>query len=214
MEDVQAGLNTTIDDALLLTLSDTDVQESLVLALQKLPKLIGMLDSAERSMEFVQTVLSDKESLKGMLAGFDADLGGVSIDKNTILSLIALLDKLPKLVKVLALVEQVADLAESIVTDKDTLTQLTHNVAEWTEPVRGKMQDGLSMMNEAKVRASKDRSSISVFGALKLLKDPTMQRGLRFANAMLAVMSERDRASTVKGKTATSSHTPGMTLNS
>lgn len=215
MEDVQTGTTSAVDDALLLTLSDADVQESLVAALQKLPKLMELLDTAERSLEFVQAVLQDKESMKGLLAGLDEELGGVNIDKSTVVGLVTLIDKLPKLVRFVSLFEQVADITEAIVTDQESLAQITSSVAQWTDPVRSKVQDGMSIVNEAKQRAAKDRTTVSLFGALKLLKDPTVQRGLRFVNAALAVINERNRDSGSRpAQMRATANTNGVTFNS
>lgn len=111
-------------------------------------------------------------------------------DEETMASLVTVIENLPQMAKLLYLVGRVYQAAEDVVTDGDSLDGAAQMLKKYSEPVVQVAHKGLHAYHEAKVRAEHDTTNYSVFGLLKLLKDPNVQKGLRFATAMLDVLGE------------------------
>ncbi len=109
-------------------------------------------------------------------------------------SLETLVQQLPKLTEITTLLVKAYDVASEALTDGETLEGLTRLVRDAVQPVTEKINNGKSVFEEAKLRAEKDNSHISVFTLLKLLKDPLVQKNLRFVFALLSVLGEKNAA--------------------
>jgi len=106
-------------------------------------------------------------------------------------SLTTLVEQLPKLAEVVTLLTKAYDLAQLVATDDVLKSDTVSAVKEMTEPVIGSVKNIAATAIEAKDRADDTNETVGIFGLLKLLKDPETQKVLRFANAFLAVQSER-----------------------
>ncbi|MGE5704918.1 MAG: DUF1641 domain-containing protein [Clostridia bacterium] len=180
-------------DTCLEELSDPDVQEAIITLIRKLPKIKDAVLTAERGMEFVASVAGDQQSMNSLFSRIEKQLSQTNIDKDTLPSLVALLEKLPKLVTLVSALEKVADFMESIGNDKQSQQYLIQGAKELVSPVLDRVQDGVSILEEAKERAAGSNHTVSIFDLFKLLKDPTVQRSLRFTQALLEVVSERKK---------------------
>jgi len=106
-------------------------------------------------------------------------------------SLTTLVEQLPKLAEVVTLLTKAYDLAQLVATDDVLKSDTVSAVKEISEPVIGSVKNIAATAIEAKDRADNTNETVGIFGLLKLLKDPETQKILRFANAFLAVQSER-----------------------
>ncbi|UNK19270.1 DUF1641 domain-containing protein [Paenibacillus sp. N3/727] len=110
-------------------------------------------------------------------------------------SLTTLVDNLPKLTEMLTFFTKAYDFGKSVATDpvlaEDTMASLTG----FTKPVTDSLKCVTSAAIEAgdRVHNQNDQGAISVFGLMKMLKDPQVQKGLRYAQAFMDVMNERDQ---------------------
>ena len=109
-------------------------------------------------------------------------------------SLSELLNNLPKLTEMVTLLTRVYDMVRLVATDGVLLNDFTGGLLEAISPLQKKAKDIASAAIEANDRAQKDDSTISLFGLLKLLKDPQTQKLLRFVQAFMNVLSERERS--------------------
>lgn len=180
-------------DALTSVLSQPEVQASLVSALEKLPAMMEQYAVMERTIGLVSAVMNDKESMKYMVDGLKEDLPAVTIDKETLNAALVLLDKLPKLVSYVSLLEQLVDTAQAVLHDKDSVQYLFDGARGLVEPLVTKARDGLAIVDEAKERAKSDHSPVNVFTLTKLLKEPAAQKGVHFAKALLQVLESRSK---------------------
>ncbi|MNE92992.1 hypothetical protein D3C80_1907800 [compost metagenome] len=64
-------------------------------------------------------------------------------------------------------------------------------IKEIAEPVVGSVKNMAATVIEAKDRAEASTENISLFGMMKMIKDPQVQKMLRFMNAYLQVSGER-----------------------
>ena len=106
-------------------------------------------------------------------------------------SLTLLIENLPKLAEMVTLLTKTYDLAQSVLTDQVLIEDIKGGVKEIVKPIQDKTKEIASAAIEANDRAHSDEATIGLFGLLKMLKDPQMQKMFRFTQAFLDVLSER-----------------------
>lgn len=179
------------NEPLVEVLSDERVQAAVVTALEKLPSIMEQYAQVEQTLEFVKNFANDKESVQNVLSGLKSDLPDVSITRDTLNAMMVLVDKLPKLVETITALEPMVEFVQAILSDRDSLQNLVKGAEDLIRPTQQRVQEGLSIMEEAKSRAATDRTQVGIFSLLKLLKDPNVQYGIHFMQAVIAVIGER-----------------------
>lgn len=107
-------------------------------------------------------------------------------------SLTLLVDNLPKLAEMVTMLTKAYDFAQNVATDKVLINDFAQGIGEFVKPVQEKAKNIASAAIEAGERSQADvNTTIGVFGMLKMLKDPEVQKTLRFAQAFLNVLAER-----------------------
>ncbi|WP_127531309.1 DUF1641 domain-containing protein [Paenibacillus kobensis] len=107
-------------------------------------------------------------------------------------SLTVLVDNLPKLAEMVTTLTKAYDFAYGLATDKVLINDFAAGIGEFVKPVADSAKGIASAAMEAGERAQADTSStIGLFGMLKMLKDPEVQKTLRFAQSFLNVLAER-----------------------
>ena len=108
-------------------------------------------------------------------------------------SLITLLNQLPQLTEVVTAMNKSYEFAQSVATDKVLVDDFAKTAKEFSEPVTKTAKNIAVNVMEAKERAEQSTEVISIFGLMKMLKDPQIQKVLRFASAYLQVSNERSK---------------------
>jgi uncharacterized protein YjgD (DUF1641 family) len=108
-------------------------------------------------------------------------------------SLTVLVDNLPKLAEMVTMLTKAYDFAHGVATDKVLINDFAQGIGEFVKPVQEKAKGIAAAAIEAGDRAQADTSTIGLFGMLKMLKDPEVQRTLRFAQAFLNVLGEQKK---------------------
>jgi uncharacterized protein YjgD (DUF1641 family) len=121
------------------------------------------------------------------------DMFDALLDPEIQASLHTLVTQIPKLAVATTWLVKGVDVATEVLTDGDMLEGVAHIVRDKATPFQEKLKEAASVAQEAKLRAENDTSRVSLFGLLRLLKDPTVQKNLRYVQAFLTVMSERDK---------------------
>jgi uncharacterized protein YjgD (DUF1641 family) len=120
------------------------------------------------------------------------DVFDALLDPEVQASLHTLVKQLPQLAVATAWLVKGVDVATEVMTDGDMLEGVAHIVREKAKPVQKKLKEAAVIAREAKHRGETDTSRVSIFGILRLLKDPTVQKNLRYVQAFLTILSERD----------------------
>jgi uncharacterized protein YjgD (DUF1641 family) len=178
-------------DMFLEDLSDPEVQEAITILIRKLPKIKDTVLAAEEGLELATSILRDQESLRYLLERVDGQLSRFFVEKESIDALFTLLDKMPKLVKYVTVLEQAADFLESLGKDKQSQQYLLNGMKAYIAPVSAQVEQGVAVFQEAKKRAERKSEPVSVFTLYKLMKDPTVQQTLRFTQSLLEVLAEK-----------------------
>jgi uncharacterized protein YjgD (DUF1641 family) len=107
-------------------------------------------------------------------------------------SLTTLVDQLPKLTELVNILTKSYDFAQSVATDEVLKNDTVGAIQEILEPVTHSVKNIASIAIEAKDRAEGSNEAIGLFGLLKMLKDPQVQKLFRFVNAYLKITAGRD----------------------
>lgn len=106
-------------------------------------------------------------------------------------ALTVLVEQLPKLAEMTTLLTKMYDLASKVAADRVLIQDMVGGLKEVVEPIQEKVKGYASAAIEASDRADQSDATIGLFGMLKLLKDPELQRMLRFSQAYLDILGER-----------------------
>jgi uncharacterized protein YjgD (DUF1641 family) len=107
-------------------------------------------------------------------------------------SLTVLVDNLPKLAEMVALMTKAYDFAQNVATDKVLINDFAHGIGEFVKPVQEKAKGLAQAAIEAGERSQEAAgSTVGLFAILKMLKDPEVQKTLRFAQSFLSILAER-----------------------
>ncbi|WP_223067322.1 DUF1641 domain-containing protein [Paenibacillus caui] len=105
-------------------------------------------------------------------------------------SLAALVDNLPKLTEMVNTMTQAYDVVQALATDKVFVEDIKAGFSGVVGPVVGIAKNAAATAIEAGERVKRDQSpNVSVFGLLKMLKDPNVQKALKFSQAYLDVLN-------------------------
>ncbi|AMA72964.1 MULTISPECIES: DUF1641 domain-containing protein [Aneurinibacillus] len=171
-------------------LSNPEVQEALAMLIQKLPQVKEAIVKVEQGVEVVSAFASDTDSINYLAERVDR-FSKLALNKENMEALAVMIESLPRIAKCVTLLDRLFSTIEPLITDKESLAYLADTVKLVTTPVTERVQEGVSIVKEAKERAAQNQTNISIFGLLKLLKDPTVQDGLKFVQALLEVLSEK-----------------------
>ncbi|EGL15816.1 MULTISPECIES: DUF1641 domain-containing protein [Paenibacillus] len=108
-------------------------------------------------------------------------------------SLTVLVENLPKLAEMVTILTKAYDLAQSVASDQVLIDDLKGGMNEFVKPITEKAKGVAAAAIEASDRAQAEHSSIGLFGLLKMLKDPQVQKTFRFVQAFLDVQAERQQ---------------------
>lgn len=107
-------------------------------------------------------------------------------------SLTVLVDNLPKLAEMVTLMTKAYDFAQGLATDKVLINDFAQGIGEFVKPVQEKAKGIAQAAIEAGERSQEAAgSTVGLFAMLKMLKDPEVQKTLRFAQAFLNVLAEK-----------------------
>jgi len=98
-----------------------------------------------------------------------------------------LVGNLPKLAELSTLLVKAYDVANTVAKDPVLMNDMVHGTADFVKPIVGKAKGIAAAAIEANDRAQASDAQIGLMGMLKMLKDPQVQQGLRFAQAFLDV---------------------------
>ncbi|MFB5268774.1 DUF1641 domain-containing protein [Paenibacillus enshidis] len=106
-------------------------------------------------------------------------------------SLTVLVENLPKLTEMVTVMTGAYDVARSLATDPVFIGDMKNSMTEFVKPVTESAKGIASAAIEAGDRVQTESGTVGLFAMLKMLKDPNVQKGLRYAQAFFDVLNER-----------------------
>ncbi|MBP0725708.1 DUF1641 domain-containing protein [Bacillus sp. RG28] len=108
-------------------------------------------------------------------------------------SLTSLIEQLPKLTEIVTCMTKTYDFAQSVATDDVLKNDTVGAIKEIMDPVTDNVKRMAVAAIEAKDYSEDSNEVIGIFGILRMLKDPQVQRMLRCVNAYLRISARDDR---------------------
>jgi uncharacterized protein YjgD (DUF1641 family) len=105
--------------------------------------------------------------------------------------LVTTVQMIPKITNIMKITSEMYDLTEALLRDTEMLEIFEEAMKGTTDPIQDAIEDGVALVHEAKERAESDTSNVGMIGLYRMLKDPTIQKNLRFMKALLAIIAER-----------------------
>lgn len=173
-------------------LSNPSVQEALTALIQKLPQINEAIGKLEQGMQVISTLSTDTQTINTITEPI-SHISKVALSKENVEALASIADKLPRIAQSLELLDKVVPLIEKA-GQRENWVAMAGLAEVLAAPVTERVQDGMSLVKEAKARSERNTSDVSIFGVLKLLKDPFVQDGLKFIQALLEVANEKRKA--------------------
>jgi len=108
-------------------------------------------------------------------------------------SLTTLVEQLPTLTELVSTLTKSYEFTKTLATDEVLKNDIVSATTEIVGPVIGCAKTVAANVIEAKDRAEASQEVVSIFGLMKMLKDPQAQKMFRFINAYLQVSNERSK---------------------
>ena len=105
-------------------------------------------------------------------------------------SLTLLVEQLPQITQLVSVLTKSVDFVQSVATDEVLKNDTVGAITEMVGPVVGSVKNLAATVIEAKDRADASSETVSLFGMMRMIKDPQVQNVLRFMNAYLQVSGE------------------------
>lgn len=195
----------TAVDALIDEMSRSEIQYSVAKLVSKLPSVVRSLESGEEIFEYFRSAILDESTLSRTVEVLHEYMDGLDsvfqkwepefkkistfLTPANVQTLLLLLDELLKSSEsILSMLKIAKNLHES------GLLELASNVNSVLNVERvDKSKQWLTMAKSAREQAKSDDSVVSIFGLYKMLKDPSVQEGLKTLNALLKIVSTQEK---------------------
>lgn len=174
---------------LITELGKPEVQDSLTSLLSKLPEIEKSLHSVSNIVDFGQSVVEDKT----VVNKYDQLASTYNINIETVTAIVALFEKLPKLVQLIEQLENIIDFVTAVLNDEKSTEYLINNAKEQADPYLKKGKQGIELLEQIQVRAESNPQNISLFSLMKWIKDPAVQKGLNYAQATIDILNEKQQ---------------------
>lgn len=182
-----ATLNPEVSNVL-KELEKEEQVESLQYLVKKLPEFVSSVKVLEDKLNFVVEALSDQQSLSMVVADTEQKIEQLRINEEHFEAMLELVHTLPKLVPVVKQMENIMDFAKDVWGDERTFEAIVAGVND-VIPIK----KGAELIEETNehFKANEDMAPVSLFGLLRMLKDPTIQHGLKYLQSFLYVVNKR-----------------------
>ncbi len=141
--------------------------------------------------ETITQTLPEEEQTAGKTAYTKEDLLDQLLKPEVQESLTLLVEELPKLTQLVGVLTKSFDFVQAVASDEVLKNDTVGAIKEIAEPVVDSVKNMAATVIEAKDRSNESTETISLFGMMKMVKDPQVQKMLRFLNAYLQVSGER-----------------------
>ncbi len=172
---------------ILKSLEQKEQVESLAYLVEKLPDLVDKMKIVEDKADFLVSSLTDQQSLSVLAEETENKIKDLQIDETHFDAILKMTHMLPRLVPMMEQMDNIAAFVEDVASDEKTIAMLIDGVNDIV-PIK----EGTEILEETNshFKANNNQSDISVFGLMKMLKDPVVQDGLKYTKSLLHVINK------------------------
>ncbi|WP_367306524.1 DUF1641 domain-containing protein [Alicyclobacillus acidocaldarius] len=177
-------------------LGDPDFQEKFVRVIERLAEWDEVLGDLPAAIAFGRELVQDRESMRYLMASASEEIP-LRVDRDTLVALAEILNALPTLVELMRPLLQFAEFAKAVLEDRASVEYLFASLTSEFESMQRRMEEARIIAREAGRIAAEDRTPVTVWSLIRLLKEPAVQKGLHYAKAFVQVAQERAGAPTL-----------------
>ena len=107
-------------------------------------------------------------------------------------SLTVLVEQLPQITELVQKLSKFYDTIKSLSTDEVLKNETFEAMHVFLEPAKQSIRQMAQNFMEARERAEKSNEVIGLFGLLRMIKDPQVQKCLRFMHSYLQIVAEKE----------------------
>lgn len=185
-----ASLKNSRLEMVLEQLEQQDQLESIHYLVQKLPELVTAIQSLENQIAFVTNVVQDRESLQRIANEAERKIEQLSITKEHIEAMVAIVQMLPTITRLLQKIEDIVLFIENVVTDDESIAYTWKSINALL-PIE-KITTILKETNE-RFQHEKQDSHLSLLRMYRLLKNPLVQQGFKYMETLLEVANQQKK---------------------
>jgi len=178
-------------------LGDPDFQAKFVRVIERLAEWDEALGNLPTAIAFGRELVQDRESMRYLMESASEEIP-LRVDRDTLAALAELLNALPTLVELMRPLLQFAEFAKAVLEDRASVEYLFASLTSEFESMQRMIEEARIIAREAGRIAAEDRTPVTVWSLLRLLKEPVVQKGLRYAKAFVQVAQERPDAPMIK----------------
>lgn len=167
--------------------------ESLLYLVNMLPQIKQTFKTVHDIADFIRSAVGDPQSIEEIVTDIEESLSPYRITPENLQAAVSLLNRLPAILEIINQLEPVVLFAGSVLKDKESISYLKESLRETYETLTEGAESMIDIVKETKQRAEqqKGREKISVLGMLKMLKDPSVQKGFIYMKLFLEVINDR-----------------------
>lgn len=183
-----AHTNETKLEHIIETLEKPEQLESLHYLVEKLPEFTETVQSVEDKLDFVLSVLNDKQSLQSMSNETEQKVSQLHLGQEHLEAIVEMAQMLPKIVPLVKKAEEVSAFASDFLTDTDSVEYALKGMNDIVP-----IQKGIDIVQKTNERYQEDETTpnVSLLQMYRLLKDPVVQKGFKYVEIMLDVVKEK-----------------------
>ncbi|ACV57441.1 DUF1641 domain-containing protein [Alicyclobacillus acidocaldarius] len=178
-------------------LGDPDFQAKFVRVIERLAEWDEALGNLPTAIAFGRELVQDRESMRYLMESASEEIP-LRVDRDTLAALAELLNALPTLVELMRPLLQFAEFAKAVLEDRASVEYLFASLTSEFESMQRMIEEARIIAREAGRIAAEDRTPVTVWSLIRLLKEPVVQKGLRYAKAFVQVAQERADAPMIK----------------
>ncbi|MGX4669778.1 hypothetical protein JNUCC74_11275 [Cerasibacillus sp. JNUCC 74] len=162
-----------------------EIQSALTNLIRQLPEIERTFHSMDQITQFSKCIFEDTATMKAFEQRFQLS----RINEESFEALITLLGKLPILLQIIELMEQITLFIKNVVADEASMEQLKASLLEL--PLINQRKEAKELIAAIQERKNSMDHSISIFTIMKWIKDPNVQNYLKYIQATLDVMQQK-----------------------
>ncbi|WP_121639054.1 hypothetical protein [Virgibacillus sp. Bac330] len=170
---------------LLHELKQPEIHQALTGIIHRLPEIERTLQSLEQLTQFSMDVVKDQTTMEAL----EERLQLSRIDESSLEALVALLAKLPTILEMVEQIEKIALFIKHVVHDEQSMEQIKTSMAEL--PFIQQQKEVKDFFEAVQTRHESIEQHISIFTIIKWMKEPHVQKYLKYMQATLDVLKAK-----------------------
>ncbi|MBS4190302.1 hypothetical protein KHA94_08805 [Bacillus sp. FJAT-49705] len=173
---------------ILRELENKEQMDSLYYLVQKLPDFTSRIQAMDDKLEFIESIIGDKQSLSTLSQEVEEKVEKLHINQEHFAALLEIVHLLPRLVSLMKKTEEISLFINDFLKDTTSVEYALKGINDIVP-----LDKAVGVIKETNEQFKEDKSSpnFSLYGMYRLLKDPTIQKGFRYLELLLGIINNK-----------------------